>query len=872
MQRFAIVTICLLIHLQTDAIYGQEYPPSDARLLTRWASLVNPEAPHQEYPRPQMRRAAWENLNGRWDYAITAKEAPLPRKFDGKIVVPFCVESALSGVGKRVGENQALWYQREFSLDAAQAGKRTLLHFGAVDWHSTIWINGKEAGQHRGGYDPFTIDITSLIKAPSAVNVVTVRVWDPTEKGTHPRGKQHSRPHGIWYTPVTGIWQTVWLEFVPKQNHIRGLKITTDPDTKRVQLQVDTAGDANATLSAVVDGVSKRRGRLKFLPIEGTQRDDTIEFQFRNVRLWSPDEPWLYRFKVNLLADDGTVIDSVRSYFGIRKISLGKDINGMKRLLLNGEPLFQFGPLDQGWWPDGLYTPPTEEAMVYDLEVTQRLGFNMVRKHVKVESARWYQWCDENGLLVWQDLPNGGKHAPWPRDGVEVPRDADSAKQYEAELKSMIDTHHNHPSIVMWVPFNEAWGQYDTVRIANWVQQYDPTRLVNAASGGNDFLAGHIDDDHFYPGPGASPALPDRAVALGEYGGLGLPLTGHTWQAEKNWGYRSFKDSKSLTQAYVKLIEKLKPLVQSHVAAAVYTQTTDVEVEVNGLMTYDRAVMKMDEQTITKANRSLYAPVSSMTTQQVSDLWTLAWWRFEEGSVAQKVANVKDQPRKKAAVDHSGHNNHLYAFGKPQSPAVSDDVPAAKLANGVENLRSLNDSVASPQVATMDLFTDPARSKTHMDMLNTFQFREWTIELSFKTNQADHFHGLVGKDGKPTDDPRSPLQFKVRGDDNKLQIEIIDGKGNVCEARSKTAIETGKWYHAAAVCDGESLRLYLDSGSGYELQSEHAAHGALFNRPGTWTLGRGFHDGKLADDARAWIDEVRVSAKAREPSDFLFAK
>lgn len=858
------ILILALIAFQCCALacLADAWKPANPRLMTRWAKRVTPDSVLPEYPRPQMVRDRWVNLNGLWDYAITAK-APgsgthKPKKFEGRILVPFCVESSLSGVARSVGAEQILWYRRQFTVPDEWKGQQVRLNFEAVDWETTIWINGKKIGNHRGGYDPFSFDVTDALRSDtSGENELVVRVWDPTDKGTQPRGKQRNAARGIWYTPVTGIWQTVWLETTPRA-HIESLKIVPDVDQKVVSITVNARGDN----SRVVITANKRTH-------EG-RPNESIRVDASGLDLWTPDSPTLHSMTVELI--DGESKDTVQSYFAMRKISLVKDITGVPRFFLNNEQLFQFGPLDQGWWPDGLYTAPTDEAMKYDLEITKNVGFNMVRKHVKVEPRRWYYWCDRMGLLVWQDMPNGGAHAKWPRDGIEIKRNKDSANQFESELKAMIDNLGNHPSIVCWVPFNEAWGQYDTERIARWVKQYDPTRLVNAASGGNDFPVGDIKDDHFYPGPGAPPAMRDRAAVLGEYGGLGLPVKGHTWQDEKNWGYRSFKTQKELTAAYLQRIEALHPLIATRLAAAVYTQTTDVESEINGLMTYDRKVFKPDVKRLKAAHSKLYQTPEPLNQKQKANLYTLAWWRFEDGKPGDKVPNVKDNPKKRAVNDASGHNNHLYAFGRPQSPRISTDVMSKTIPlTGDANRSCLDDSrPGDNNVKTADLFTNPGKSRTHMDVVNTFPLTEWTVEMSFRIAKKDHFHGLVGKDGKPTDGPHAPLQFKVRGDDNRVQIEAIDSSGTVREVRSKEAVDVNRWYHAVAVSDGKKLRLYLNEGNGYVQQGETEFAGRLFNSPGTWTVGRGLYDGKISDDARAWIDEVRVSVIALKQEQFLF--
>lgn len=567
-----------------------------AKLPTKWTASVTADAAWKEYPRPQMVRAEWLNLNGMWDYAVRPRNEDRPQSFDGRILVPFPIESALSGVKKFVEPDHRLWYRRAFETPAAWKGRRVLLHFGAVDWESTVWVNGRKVAFHEGGYDPFTADITSAL-AGSGTQELVVAAWDPSDAGFQPRGKQVLRPEGIWYTPTTGIWQTVWLEPVNAAS-IAELKLTPDVDAGNLRVIVACEGasaGAKVTVKVLESGKTVSEGT----GVPGT----AFSVPVKNPKLWSPDTPFLYDIEATL-SDGGKTADRVTGYFGMRKIALGKDAEGHLRLFLNNAPLFQFGPLDQGFWPDGIYTAPNDEALRYDIEMTKRLGFNMARKHVKIEPDRWYYWCDKLGLLVWQDMPSGDKYIP-PR-AKDIERTAQSSRQFEAELKRLIDSRYNHPCIVMWVPFNEGWGQYQTERIADWIKKYDPSRLVNNTSGWEDRGVGDVYDMHQYPGPDMYPLSDTRASVLGEFGGLGLPLKGHTWQDEKNWGYRSFENADKLTAAYLDLIEKLVPLKNRGLAAAVYTQTTDVEIEVNGLMTYDRAVIKMDADRIAAANRRLY--------------------------------------------------------------------------------------------------------------------------------------------------------------------------------------------------------------------------------------------------------------------------
>ena len=540
------------------------------KLQTRWASRVSREQPLPEYPRPQMVRSRWLNLNGPWTFALRDRDAARPTTFDGRILVPFAIESQLSGVRRPVSETQRLWYRRTFRAPRLSRGERVLLHFGAVDWESDVYVNGTRVASHRGGYDPFSADITSALVASRPDQELVVSVADPTDAGDQPRGKQVRKPRSIWYTAVTGIWQTVWLETVPDA-HFASLEITPDLDSALVRVKAVVA-NAPAGATMRVQALDGRRVVAQSSAPAGS----VVTVRLRDVKPWSPSSPFLYGLRIRLSTGD-----SVESYVGMRKISLMRDSAGVLRLALNNRPLFQLGLLDQGWWPDGLYTAPTDSALRFDIETMKRLGFNLARKHVKVEPDRWYYHCDRLGFLVWQDMPSAENKTP------------EGRTDFQDELSRMIDALRNHPSIVMWVPFNEGWGQHDTERYVAWLRTKDSTRLVNNASGWTDKHVGDVSDLHSYPGP-ALP-LPDstRALVLGEFGGLGLPLSGHTWLDKSNWGYRSFTTLESLGDAYRGLMQRLAPMVADGLTAAIYTQTTDVEIEVNGIMTYDRAIVKL---------------------------------------------------------------------------------------------------------------------------------------------------------------------------------------------------------------------------------------------------------------------------------------
>lgn len=614
--KFFSLSQCAVL-LLCSSIYAK-WQPADGPLMTRWAERITPKNAHQEYPRPQMVRKSWLNLNGLWDYAIIHKSQPQPEVFDGQILVPFPIESALSGVMKTVGEENRLWYRRTFRIPRTWEGRNVLLHFGAVDFDATVWINGKKAGAHRGGYDPFAFDITDALK-DSIEQEIVICVWDPTDAGTQPRGKQVRKPHGIWYTSVTGIWQTVWLEPVP-QAYIKYIKIVPDIDSKSVHVTAECSDPADYSVE-----VEAKEGWFSKAKSKGTAGEE-IALSIKKPKLWSPDSPFLYDLKVTLKNAKGKKVDAVSSYFGMRKIEISKDENRINRLFLNNESLFQYGPLDQGWWPDGLYTAPSDAALRYDVDVLKKLGCNMLRKHVKIEPARFYYWCDKLGLMVWQDMPSGDKYIHG--NDPDIERSPESASQFETELAAMITSHYNHPSIIMWVPYNEGWGQWDTPRIVEMIKQLDPTRLVNNASGWTDRGVGDVHDIHSYPGPATPPTEESRAAVLGEFGGLGLPVKGHTWQDEKNWGYRSYENPEELTDAYVTLIDNLRLLIGDGLSAAVYTQTTDVEIEVNGWMTYDREMIKMDVKKSAAANKRLYLPPPKLKTIVPTSQKQPQTWRY----------------------------------------------------------------------------------------------------------------------------------------------------------------------------------------------------------------------------------------------------
>lgn len=596
MKKNATVLLFLCLGLSLSA----QWKPAGEKIKTEWANKVNPKQVLPEYPRPIMERKEWKNLNGLWNYAIQEVGKSAPAKYDGQILVPFAVESSLSGVMKEVGAKNELWYNTTFNIESNWKGQNILLHFGAVDWKTEVWLNGVKIGSHTGGYTPFSFDITPFIAGTT--QQLTVKVWDPSNEGTQPRGKQVKNPEGIWYTPVTGIWQTVWIEPVNKKN-ITTLKTTPNIDQNVISMKPEVSGASYGDVIEITvydDSKTIATGKASV--------GENLEIVLNNPKLWSPESPFLYKTNVKLISN-GKVVDQVKSYFAMRKIGSKRDENGVLRMQLNNKDYFQFGPLDQGWWPDGLYTAPTDEALKYDIVKTKELGFNMIRKHVKVEPERWYTHCDELGILVWQDMPSGDEQPLWQDkkyfEGTELQRTPKSEEIYRKEWKAIMDHLYSYPSIVVWVPFNEAWGQFKTVEITEWTKNHDPSRLVNSSSGGNHFQTGDILDLHKYPGPELYLYDARRITVLGEYGGIGLPLEGHLWRTNDNWGYVKFKNAAEVTNEYIKYAKELKKLVKTGFSAAVYTQTTDVEGEVNGFMTYDRKVDKMDFEKVRTINKEV---------------------------------------------------------------------------------------------------------------------------------------------------------------------------------------------------------------------------------------------------------------------------
>lgn len=578
-------------------------------MLTPWGEALDREHPLPEYPRPQLRRNSYLNLNGIWEYAIT-KTAEKPAAMQGEIVVPFSPETPLSGVGHILQPDEYLWYRRSVTLpEGFFQGGRLLLHFGAVDQCCTVWVNGQEAGSHTGGYLPFALDVTELIEGDAFT--LELRVTDPTDTGSLSRGKQRLKNTGIWYTPQSGIWQTVWMECVP-ENYLRSLRITPKPEENAVHIRLEADDPAMAAVTICRDGGIIAEGQTD------ENGESTLTIPAEQLRLWSPENPFLYDVTIRLAGGD-----TVESYFGMRSFGIGKDEKGLPRLLLNGKPYFQNGLLDQGYWSDGYYTAPSDEALIHDIAEMKRLGFNMLRKHIKVEPLRWYYHCDRLGMLVWQDMMNGGEsYSPlsiyvFSNLGLRVKDDryryfsrSDEAGRthYYEELGQMIDLLYNTVSLAMWVPFNEGWGQFDALKAAEFIRKRDDTRPIDHASGWYDQGGGDIKSIHWYfrPYHHKQPPKEQRPICLTEYGGYNCAVPGHCWGEGAEFGYKKIADPAEFNRAFQKLMEEqIIPAKERGLAAAVYTQVSDVEGERNGLLTYDRKVCKANEAIFRAVNAKL---------------------------------------------------------------------------------------------------------------------------------------------------------------------------------------------------------------------------------------------------------------------------
>lgn len=581
---------------------SSNYHMQPIHMKTRWALDVNPENALREYPRPQMKRKNWQNLNGLWEYAITDSITSFPKKYDGTILVPYPIESALSGVQKKLLPEQRLWYKRTFSRPSLEISDRLILNFGAVDWEATIFINNKKVANHTGGYQNFSIDITDYLIPGN--NEVIVKVFDPSDTGLNPHGKQVLNPTNIYYTPSSGIWQTVWLEKV-SYAYITNIKATPDIDKSSLNLIISTTDLKPGMQLEVIASTNGKSIITKKIPLTNNRLIHNITLPITNQHFWSPDDPFLYDLSVKL-SNGNKTIDRISSYFGMRKIDIQKDEKGFDRIYLNNKYTYNLGVLDQGFWPEGLYTAPTDEALAFDIKAIKSMGFNTIRKHIKIEPERWYYYADKIGMLIWQDFVNPPHDLP-----------AGSKAIFETEVQETINQLYNHPSIITWVLFNERWGAYDQQRLSEWIKNYDPSRLINGHSGellyvnnqlrapaSNPWISSDMTDIHAYPNPQSPPGLPGKARVLGEFGGIGVPVPGHEWNDMQGWGYIQATPIE-LKERYEHMGQLLKNLEKEGLSASIYTQPFDVEGEENGFLTYDREIIKIPVTEIRSINKNL---------------------------------------------------------------------------------------------------------------------------------------------------------------------------------------------------------------------------------------------------------------------------
>ena len=601
------IQIMRLNHVKDNKNYqfnfkNYHWEPKGDKIKTKWGINLDVNNVWNEYPRPQLERKDWINLNGPWLYSVTGKWSNKPKNADGIILIPFPLESSLSGIMRKISDEQIIWYEKDIEIPQNWSDKNIILNFGGVDWKCFIYINDIKVGDHSGGYTSFSFDITNSLR--KGINKLLVKVLDPTNKGYQPLGKQVLNPENIYYTSISGIWQSVWLEPVNK-DYIKNIELNNDFDNKEIKIDFKINSEKKLPISVTLEYNSQIIKKVK-----GLSNDDIIiKLEDINFHPWSPSEPNIYIIKSELFNERNQLIDSIESYTTIRKIEQRKDENGFYRIYLNNNKIFNMGVLDQGYWPDGLYTPPSEEAMIYDINKLKELGFNTIRKHVKIEPYRYYYYCDKIGMLIWQDMPSGdqgkNKRKQYELDkGTDRRRTEESIETYYKEWGEIIDNLKFFQCIIIWIPFNEAWGQFDTEKVANFTIEKDSTRLLNVASGGNHRKGGNIFDLHNYPEPSQYIFYEDEINVIGEYGGLGLEIHNHTWK-KNNWGYVKLNSKEEVTQKYEEYIEYLINFSKNWTSGAIYTQTTDVEIEINGLITYDREEMKIYEDRIKAANNKI---------------------------------------------------------------------------------------------------------------------------------------------------------------------------------------------------------------------------------------------------------------------------
>ncbi|MFY0406544.1 LamG-like jellyroll fold domain-containing protein [Solicola sp. PLA-1-18] len=788
--------------------------PKEPELTTPWTDDVSADNALPEYPRPQLQRGAWKNLNGEWQFAAAApgEKAPIGKDLAERVLVPYPIESALSGIKRH---EDRMFYRRTFTVPAGwkvdrAAGKRLLLHFGAVDYDATVWVNGTQVAKHRGGYDAFSADVTKALKAKGQQEVV-VGVTDFTDQRNQPVGKQRNEaianPGGIFYTPASGIWQTVWMEPVARA-HVEQVVATTQPNLKDVQVDVTATGNQKNTVR--LDAYDGRK--LVASTVGAAGRTSTL--RVAKPKLWTPDTPHLYDLKVTLLGPNGQALDRSTSYFGMRTIGTTAGKDGKLRATLNGKPIFLNSTLDQGYWPDGIYTAPTDEALKWDLDEHKKLGFNTVRKHIKVEPARWYRHADELGLMVWQDMPalNDGEPNKAARD------------QFESELHTMIGQLRGTTSIIGWVPFNEGWGEWDrteTGRVAESVKADDPTRLVDAHSGVNccnskgDSGKGDVIDWHQYTGPAAPSPSATRIAIDGEHGGFGLETEGHMWPGQPN-AYEMATSREDLTDRYVANQTKLLDLSRKcGLSGGIYTQITDVEDEVNGFFTYDRQVQKMLTGPVRSINRKLSASgnLGQAPSEQppgTPGLSGIGRWPADDGS----GTTVKDVSGKSHDLTTSGGTS--WTDGAAGKALAFDGTGSAKSAGPV------------------------------VDTTGSYSVSSW-VKLDAT---GGGFSTAVSQDGDRT----SAFFLQYDGAQNKFAFSTLGGR-----AYANETAEAGRWYHLVGVRDAaaQTYTLYLD---GQQQGSFTQCLGDASTGP--LALGRAKYDGQPVDRLRGGVDETRVFDRA----------
>ncbi|GAA4629722.1 glycoside hydrolase family 2 [Actinoallomurus vinaceus] len=782
---------------------------ADPPLTTPWTSQVSARNALPEYPRPQLTRDRWQNLNGSWQFAeATAGQAPpVGQNLAERVLVPYPIESALSGIKRHVDH---MWYRRTFAVPPSWHGDRLLLHFQAVDYHTTVYVNGVRVATHTGGYDAFTADVTDAVRGTRPQELV-VGVDDPTDIGTQALGKQRAPGDGIFYTPSSGIWQTVWMEPVTAA-HVERVDTTPGLAAKDLRLTVHAAGAQAGTVEATAYAGRRKVGRVT--GAAGTE----LRLHIAKPHLWTPDDPYLYTLKVRLRNGHGPA-DEVGSYFGMRSISLGKGPDGKVRMLLNGTFTMQVGTLDQGFWPDGIYTAPTDAALRFDLQAHKRLGFNMVRKHVKVEPDRWYYWADRLGLLVWQDMPaTYAGHSP----------SAATKTQFETELHALVDQHRSHPSIVVWVPFNEGWGEYEPGRISAAIKSWDPSRLVNADSGVNccdslpDNGEGDIRDDHTYVGPGTPIQQGVRASVDGEYGGLGLKVDGHMYDPAHGFAYEMEPDAATLTRRYTELQNRLLQVEKGcGLSASVYTQITDVENELNGIYTYDRKVLKPGADEVRKANLALIKASGSVGQggggsfpPGTPGLDGVAFYPLDEGTgtVAKDTAGSRDATLVNGPAWTTGHSGSALQF------------------NGSNQFADTGAAI--------------------LDTTGNYSVSAWV-----KLDRRGSFATAVSQDG----DTNSAFYLQYSGADDRFAFSFAGVR-----ALAPAAPQTGQWYHLTGVRDAATgtLTLYVNG-------EKAGTASACLGDPSTGhtVIGRGKYGGNQVDFWPGALDQVHVFDRALSADD-----